>query len=327
MFHLIDAAILAICRIDKELFNLDWRHQMSFVDKLFRGRSTITHGYVAALGTVAIWAGFIIVSRLGGKSALNGWDIAALRLGVGSLILLPFSLTLPKTVWRDAKLWTLALSGGAFFLILVYSGFKYAPAAHGGILVPGMQPFLTTIMAWIMIGARPPKQRLLSLLPIAAGLLCVAIPIILGTHLDPMIIVGDALLLSSSIIWAVYTILARRWSYDPWLLTRFLAFASALFYLPIYILFCPKGIFDVSIEMLLLQGLYQGIGPTILAMLLFLRAVATLGAERTGALIALVPILAGIAAVPLLDEPLTFWLVAGLLFVSSGAFLASRPIR
>ena len=290
-------------------------------------KASITQGYLAALGTAAIWAGFIIVSRLGGKSALNGWDITALRLGFGSLFLLPFSFSIPRAAWRDLKLWTLALSGGAVFLVLIYSGFKLAPAAHGGILVPGMQGFLTTLMAWIMIGVRPPRQRVFALMPIGAGLLCVAMPVILGTHLDGSVLIGDAFLLASSTIWATYTILARRWAYDPWLLTRFLAIASAVAYLPFYILFCPKGIFDASLGMIALQGLYQGIGPTILAMLLFLRAVAILGAERTGALIALVPILAGIAAVPLLDEPLTASLIAGLIFVSSGAYFASRPIR
>ncbi len=296
------------------------------IKKNFQSKGSVAEGYAAALGMAAIWAGFIIVSRLGGKSELNGWDIAALRLAFGSVILLPFSLSIPRSAWRDKKLWTLALTGGASFLVLVYSGFKYAPAAHGGILVPGMQPFLTTMAAWLIMSVRPPKQRLLALLPIAAGLSCVAMPIILGTHLDHRIMLGDALLFSASIVWAIYTILARRWSYDPWLLTRFLALASALVYLPIYILFCPKGIFDVTLGMIALQGLYQGIGPTILAMLLFLRAVSILGAERTGALTALVPIMAGIAAVPLLDEPLTGWLIAGLIFVSGGAYLASRPI-
>jgi len=284
-------------------------------------------GYLAALGTVAIWAGFILISRLGGKSALTGWDIAALRLGVGSLVLLPFSFSLPRTAWIDLKLWILALSGGAVFLVTIYAGLKLSPAAHGGILVPGMQPFLVTLLAWIVLGTRPPRQRIIALLPIFAGVVCVAMPTITGLQPDLSTLTGDALLLSASAIWALYSVLAKRWAYDPWVLTRFLALASCLFYMPIYLVLCPKGIFDVPFSMLALQGLYQGIGPTVLAMLFFLRAVAILGAERTGALISLVPILAGLAAVPLLDEPLSIWLIAGLIFVSVGAVLAARPIR
>lgn len=284
-------------------------------------------GYAAALGTVAIWAGFILIARLGGKSALTGWDIVALRLGTAAVILLPFSLMLPAGTWRDARLWTMAMVGGVLFLVLVYAGLKLAPAAHGGILLPGMQPFLVTALAWWMLGARPPRQRLLALIPIALGVACVAWPVVTGLHSGPSTLGGDALLLGASIAWATYSVLVKKWTYDPWLLTRFLALASTAVYMPFYLLLAPKGLDQVPTSMLVLQALYQGIGPTIVAMVLFLKAISILGAERTGALVALVPVLAGLGAVPLLDEPLTPWLIAGLALVSTGAFLASRPVR
>lgn len=281
-------------------------------------------GYLAALATVVIWAGFILISRLGGKTALTGWDIVALRLATASLFLLPFSLKLPAGTWRNQRLWTLAALGGLIFLVLVYAGFKRAPAAHGGILLPGMQPFLVTALAWLLMSARPSRLRLIGLLPIAAGVACVAAPQLMGAHEGPSTLSGDALLLGASIAWAAYSVLVKKWAFDPWLLTRFVALASALVYLPVYLLWLPKGIDATPMSMLLLQGLYQGLGPTILAMILFLRAVAILGAERTGAMVALVPVLAGLGAVPLLGEPLTGWLIAGLILVSSGAFLSAR---
>lgn len=289
--------------------------------------SSLALGYAAALGTVAIWAGFILISRLGGKTGLTGWDIVALRLGTAAMILMPFSLKLPAGTWRDRRLWTLALIGGLLFLVLAYAGFKLAPAAHGGILMPGMQPFLVTALAWAILGTRPPRQRVLALLPIALGVVCVAVPVIAGLGHGPSTLPGDALLLTASVAWAAYSVLVKKWVYDPWLLTRFVAIASALVYLPAYLLWLPKGLDQVPASMLWLQALYQGIGPTIVAMILFLKAVSILGAERMGALVALVPVLAGLGAVPLLDEPLTPWLVAGLALVSGGAWLASRPIR
>ena len=289
--------------------------------------SNLALGYAAALGTVAIWAGFILISRLGGKSALTGWDIVALRLGTAAVILLPFSLNLPAGTWRSPKLWALALIGGLAFLVLAYAGFKLAPAAHGGILIPGMQPFLITALAWGLLGTRPTRQRVLSLMPIALGVACVALPVISGLGHGPSTLMGDVLLLGASISWAIYSVLVKKWVHEPWLLTRFVALASAAVYLPVYLLWLPKGLDQVPTSMLVLQALYQGIGPTIVAMVLFLKAVSILGAERTGALVALVPVLAGLGAVPLLDEPLTPWLVAGLALVSGGAWLASRPAR
>jgi drug/metabolite transporter (DMT)-like permease len=59
-------------------------------------------------------------------------------------------------------------------------------------------------------------------------------------------------------------------------------------------------------------------------MLTYLKAISLLGTERAAAFLALVPIVTGIAAVPLLDEALTAWLLSGLVFVSLGSFVASR---
>jgi drug/metabolite transporter (DMT)-like permease len=160
--------------------------------------------------------------------------------------------------------------------------------------------------------------------PIALGVACVAMPQFLGTHEGASTLPGDALIIGASVAWAAYSVLVRKWAFDPWLLTRVVALGSAIIYLPIYALFLPKGLDTVPTSMLVLQGLYQGLGPTILAMILFLRAVAILGAERTGALVALVPVIAGLGAVVVLNEPLTPWLIAGMALVSLGAFLSSR---
>ena len=112
-------------------------------------------GYAAALGVVLIWTGFILISRWGGKSALTGYDVLALRLGTAAVLLLPFCRDLPWSVWRDRRLWTLAGLGGVLYGVLVYTAFKFAPAAHGGILLPGMQPFLVTALLWGWLGERP----------------------------------------------------------------------------------------------------------------------------------------------------------------------------
>ena len=282
-------------------------------------------GYLAAAGTVAIWSGFILVSRMGGKTALTPYDVLALRLGTAALLLLPFAGSLPAGAWRDRKLWILALAGGLLYGLLVYAGFKSAPAAHGAILLPGLQPFLIAAVAWTITGARPGRGRMLGLAGIGVGIACVATPYFIGGW-SAATVQGDALFLGASLVWAIYSVLAKRWGYSAWTLTRFVALASALLFLPVYALWLPKALSEVPTSMLLVQGLYQGIGPTIVAMLLFLKAVEILGPERTGAMIALVPVLAGVAAAPLLGEPLTASLLAGLAFVSAGAFIAARPL-
>lgn len=287
-------------------------------------RTDHLQGYLAAGATLCIWTGFVLVSRLGGKSVLTPYDVFALRLVVASLILLPLAGSLASGgEWRDRRLWVLALVGGLLYGVLVYSGFKFAPAAHGGILLSGLQPFLISAIVWLLAGTRPTRLRGIGLAGIAVGVCCAAMPYFM--HWSPAVLLGDLLLILSSVAWAFYSVLAKRWGFSPWTLTRAVALGSAVLYLPVYALWLPKALAAAPLSMMLAQGLYQGVGATILAMIFFLRAVASLGPERTAAILALVPVTSGLLAVPLLDEPLTGWLLAGLVFVSLGAYVAARP--
>jgi len=126
-------------------------------------------GYLAAAGTVSIWSSFVLISRLGGKSGLTGYDVLALRLATASLLLLPFMKGLSAEVWRDRRLWLLAILGGVVYGLFVYTAFRYAPAAHGGILLSGMQPFLIMAVGWLLTGARPGAQQMLGVGAICLG--------------------------------------------------------------------------------------------------------------------------------------------------------------
>lgn len=285
----------------------------------------ILKGYLAASATLVIWTSFVLISRLGGKSVLTPYDVFALRLVTAGLFLLPFAGSLPGGAWHDRRLWSLALTGGLLYGVLVYSGFKYAPAAHGGILLSGLQPFLITGIVWRLAGTRPNRLRSTGLLTIAVGVLCAAVPEFAQWSSETLF--GDLLILLASITWAFYSVLAKRWGFSAWTLTRAVAFGAALLYLPVYALWLPKQLDAAPLSMILLQGLFQGLGATILAMLFFLKAVAHLGPERTSSFLALVPVTTGVLAVPLLGEPLSGWLMSALFFVSLGAFIASQPGR
>ena len=47
-------------------------------------------GYALMLFTLAVWASFILISRLAGTSVLTPWDTTALRFGTATLVLLPY---------------------------------------------------------------------------------------------------------------------------------------------------------------------------------------------------------------------------------------------
>ena len=201
-----------------------------------------------------------------------------MRLGAASLLLLPFCRDLPRTVWRERRLWTLAAIGGVLYGVVVYTAFKYAPAAHGAILLPGMQPFLVTALLWLALGERPTRSRLIGLAGIALGVLCVALPL-LQTG-DWRTLPGDALMLVASLTWAVYSVLVRQWAFSPWVLTRFVALGSALLYLPVYALWLPKGLAEGQRHPADHPGFVSGHWPDHHRHVAVLLAVQQLGAAR-----------------------------------------------
>jgi drug/metabolite transporter (DMT)-like permease len=54
--------------------------------------SDYTRGALYGLAAVCIWAGFIVVSRLGGRTSLTPWYVAAIRIAVAGLLLLPYAM-------------------------------------------------------------------------------------------------------------------------------------------------------------------------------------------------------------------------------------------
>lgn len=286
--------------------------------------ATPSRGYLFAALTVGIWCGFVLVSRFGGASALTPYDTVALRFIPAVLLLLPiwcWQRTPAQLFTR--QLLTLALVGGLGYSLFVYSGFKHTPAAHAAILLPGILPFNTALFAWLLLGERPQRSRWIGLIVIAFGIALLAADTLAGGAS----LLGDGLIVCASLCWALYTVLVRRWQIAPWDATVSCALLTALAYLPIYALLLPKQLSEASWTLLITQSIYQGIIVVIVAMVLYMKAVAALGPSRVGALMALVPACAGILAVPLLNEPLSLHLIAGLILVSLGAFIGSRPTR
>lgn len=284
-------------------------------------------GYAYAGLTMLVWAGFVLVTRIAGTGPLAAWDVAALRLGTAALLFLPAWLFWRRVPLRDVRLLVLSLVGGIVYSLLVYSAFHYAPAAHGALLVSGLLPFTMALCVWLVLGVLPDRVMRIGLSLIALGVLLLATDTVLrhGTGAgESFVWVGDLLLVASSLCWALYSVLIQRWNFAAWDVAIGSTLASAMIYLPVYALFLPHGIADAPIGDVLLQAFYQGGLVAVVAMILYLQAMQRLGPARLGALMAMVPALAGIGTSLVLGEPLGAWLLAGLLLTSAGAWISAR---
>ncbi len=284
-------------------------------------------GYLFAVLTMLVWAGFVLVTRIAGTGPLAAWDVAALRLGTAALIFLPAWLFWKRVSLRNGRLLVLSLIGGIAYALLVYSAFRYAPAAHGALLVSGFLPFTMALCVWLVLGELPSRIMRIGLTLIAVGVLLLATDTVLrhgsGTG-ESQVWLGDLLLVASSLCWALYSVLIRRWNFAAWDVAIGSTLLAAIIYLPIYALFLPHGLASAPQHDVLLQAFYQGVLVAVVAMVLYLQAMQRLGPARLGALMAMVPAIAGIGSSLWLGEPLGVWLLMGLLLTSVGAGISAR---
>ena len=74
-------------------------------------RLQLFKGFAAAAAVVVVWSGFNIVSRLGGRSPLTPYDMAAIRFVFSGIVCLPFVLARwRRLAWQ--RLAVLAAFGG-----------------------------------------------------------------------------------------------------------------------------------------------------------------------------------------------------------------------
>lgn len=286
-------------------------------------QSSSRAGWVAVVATICIWTGFILVTRAGGKGVLTGWDVTALRFGVGALIALFF---LPRVTLPPLKVIALfSLFGGIGYAVAVYSAFRLAPAAHASVLMPGALPFATAVIAWLWLKQAPSRPQRIALALVFAGIVLTAADTLLyGAQISGMQVVGDLLFLCGSSSWATFTLLLRRYPVSPLTATVSTTLGSAVVYLPIWWLLLPSTLDQAPLAEILMQSVYQGVLVVFVAMLLYTQAVRHLGPQAVALLMAVVPGLSALAAVPVLDEPLSLLALAGLAAVTAGAVLGAR---
>ncbi len=282
-------------------------------------------GYLLLAATMLIWGTFTLLSRFAATQAMTSWDIGALRFVTAAAVLIPIQIY--RREWdfmKDWRVWALAMMGGVTYASCAYLGFGFAPAAHAAIWMTGMLPFWTAVAALIVLGDRITQNTWISLIVITAGL--IGMSVLMLEHHAFSLGIGDLFFFTASMAWGFYTAFLKRWMFPPWQAMAGVAILSAVIYLPVYLLFLPSKLAQASFDQIATQAVFQGIFVVIIAMLTFIGAVERLGAFRVGSVLATAPLLAALAAVPLLHEPLSAALVVGLIAVCLGALQPWRVL-
>ncbi|WGF87838.1 DMT family transporter [Marinivivus vitaminiproducens] len=272
---------------------------------------------------VSIFAGWFVITRFSVTRELSVWDITALRFGIGAVLLAPVLLrrrtTLPLVSWGEGLLF--ALFWGVPFVLLVALGLSLTSAAQAASTTPTLMPLFAGIFAWGFLGERQGAQRWAGYTAIFAGL---SLLVLVGAAHGPPSPAGLGALAAAAAMWAVYTLLFRKSGLAPIESAALICVWSAALFLPAYVLLGLSRISHASAAEIALQALYQGVLMSGVAIFTFNRAVSLLGSSAATAIIALIPAVASLLAVPVLGEVPSAMEGAAIAVIVAGVLLASR---
>jgi len=279
-------------------------------------------GGVAAVCVVFFWSGWIVVSRLGVTNHLTVYDLTGLRYGVGTVAALPYILW--SRAWRGLtarRVLLLTATAGVPYALLSYFGFVYAPAAHGGIFLNGCLPLFTTLFAWIWIGQKSRPSQIMGLGIILIGVTLVGYEGFISSG-GGMTWLGDVLFLAAIALFALFMVANRVWTIIPGQVIFSATIVSAAVYIPVWLLWLDSNLATAPSSEILLQGAYQGLVPSVLGISCLNIAVRRIGAPATSVFLSAVPVVAALAAIPILNEMPGRPAWIGMITVTGGILLA-----
>jgi drug/metabolite transporter (DMT)-like permease len=280
-------------------------------------------GATCAIGAVAVWAGWLVIMRLGVTTRLSTTDLAALRFAVAGLVLLPIvlrrGLAISRLGWPAFA--AIVIGAGVPVPLAIGIGLTFAPVAHAGVLYQGVVPFAVACLAATVLGERVPAIGKVGLLFIVCG--AVMIGGLGVTGLIGQQSIGHIFFLSSAFMTACYTVALRRAAIDGLHAAAIAAVVSLLFYLPIYLIFFEDGLFNKPAADLVFQALYQGVLTAAISLALYGRAIRLLGASKAAAFVALGPPMTALMGIPVLGEWPSSAAWAAIIIITAGVYLTS----
>lgn len=217
---------------------------------------------------------------------------------------------------------TLGLVGVFGFNLFFFLGMASTSAVNGA-LIMALNPLLTSVIAYFILGDQPSRRQLLAF---PAGLIGVGI-VVLGAGAEVHVARGDALLFIANLSWAFYNVYVRKLmpaDVSGIANTAGIMTVGALALTLVALL---------SEQAFVIPGLYAGsallamsVGGGVLAYLFWNAGIARLGAARAAIFLNLVPVASMIIAACTGSPPTGVQLLGGALVIGAVTFSA-LPVR
>ena len=274
------------------------------------------------------WASNAVLAR-GVVHLIPPVSLAFWRWTIAALLLWPFAHQHAKRDWplltRHWKtMLFLSLAGIMGFPTLLYLAVNTTTAINTALIQTTM-PAVIIVITWIGF-----KEKVTRLQGLGVGLCMLGGCLVVlrgkfSTFFDLSFVEGDLLMLVAVLLYALYSVfLRRRPPLHPLSFLIFTFATGAMGLLPFYLweLIC-RGAFALNISTAL-SILYIALFPSIVAFFCWNRGVASIGANRAGLFVNLVPVFASILAIIWLGESLRAFHIVGMLLIFTGMILFNR---
>lgn len=253
---------------------------------------------LGGLAVVAIWSGWLVLSRLGVQTVLTPADITLLRYVTAALCTLPWALTYPWQSVRWGRALVVALGCGFPYTLLSFYGLKLSPAAQAGVLVNGSLPVISGLLAIVLL-----KQRFRAGAWLGVALVVGANGLMVGPTLmnHSVPVAGLLLLFAAAWVMSIYMTAVKAWQVSTRDILVWVPWINGLMFIPIW-WFMPHVLPQAPLNDVLLQVVYQGIIVSVLALFLLGFVIRELGSMTSSLFMAFVPASAALLAIPVLNE-------------------------
>ncbi|MCF7940418.1 MAG: DMT family transporter [Spirochaetia bacterium] len=286
-------------------------------------------GYLYALITVILWSvNFIIARDLNGL--ISPVSLAFFRWSTAAVLVLPFScrsiIRNRRTIFRHFPYLALtSFLGVALFNTLVYLAGRTTTAINLSIIAITF-PIHIVILSRILFNERISPARAAGMIMVIAGALLLITEGDLSELRSIGKSAGDLWMVLAAFIFAVFTILLK---FRPPELELF-TFQSTtfiigtLFLLPLFIYDRITGTAILWDAQMVGSILYVGIGASLIAYLLWNRAISIIGPAKTGFVYYTLPLFSALNASLLLGEHIEGIHLVSMVCIIAGVLLAGR---
>jgi len=252
--------------------------------------------------------------------------LGLLRYSTPALIMLPLLLR-SSAAYRRAgwvKCAIMVCGSGAPFFLVCSLGMTFAPAAHVGVMLPGVMPMFVALFAFLLFGERYGGARLLGYGLVLAGAVALGGASLVEAAAGDWR--GHALLLFSAASWACFTLAFKRSGLTAWQAAALINGVSVVIMVAIDAVQGGPRLWDIPWQIVVTQGFAQGILSGLLALAAYGYAVSVLGAPKASAFVSLTPALTAVIAALTLAEWPDGITIAAVLLVGGGVALASGVV-